>query len=117
LAIEKCTFGEAENGGQVQPMGSIRKLNSSDRQPMRLSCIMGYGKHKIHKKMSDPKHPMPIHEDDPTHNKSLWGGDVLFQKGPDCDRLFALIEAHGWHVQQQSLFASIHTLTSLSLIA
>jgi hypothetical protein len=42
---------------------------------MRLSCIMGYGKHKIHKKMSDPKHPMPIHEDDPTHNKSLWGGE------------------------------------------
>jgi hypothetical protein len=27
-------------------------------------------------KMSDPKHP----QDDPTHSKSLWGGDVPFKK-------------------------------------
>jgi hypothetical protein len=40
--------------------------------------------------------------DDPTHSKSLWGGDVLFKKGPDCDRLFVVVEAHGWHVQEQS---------------
>jgi hypothetical protein len=80
LAMRKCTFGVAENSRPVLLMGFIRKLNSSNSQPILLSYIMGYSKHKTHKNMSDPKHPKPIYKDNPRHEKSLWGGDVPSKK-------------------------------------
>jgi hypothetical protein len=49
---------------------------------MLLSYIMGYSRHKKHKKEKNvgPKTPKAFDKDDPTHNKSLWGGDVPFKK-------------------------------------
>jgi hypothetical protein len=57
--------------------------------------------------MSDPKHPKPIYKDNPRHEKSLWGGDVPFKKGPDCDRLFKLMVAHG---------SGVHEMTAIDVI-
>jgi hypothetical protein len=57
---------------------------------------MGYSKNKIHKKMADlPKHPKPIYMDNPAHEKSLYGGNVPFKKGPDRERLFMLMTSQG----------------------
>jgi hypothetical protein len=70
VAISKCTFGAAENKlQQTQKTQKTKKVR--------------------------PKTPKAFYKDDPTHNKSLWGGDVPFKKGPDCDILFVLMEAHG----------------------
>jgi hypothetical protein len=97
--MHKCTFGVAENSG-------IQKLNSSDCQPILLSYIMGYGKHKTHTKMSDPNTPS-LSTRNPRHEKSLWVGDVPFKKGPDHDRLLKLMVAHG---------LGVHEMTAIDVI-
>jgi hypothetical protein len=60
------------------------------------------------RKKVGPKTPKACYMDE--HNKSLWGGDFPFKKGPDCDRLFALrlCSNHFFEFEKQGYNPDIH---------